>query len=221
MGGFVDYGDVTAPNANQVADHALVLMFVPLFEDWVQPIASFATKGAAPAKVLAELVMSAILELHKNNASVLAVISDGAGNNKSMWSQFGVSGKMDAPHHFIEHPWEPSQNIYFVCDVPHIVKCIRNHLRKHTYAMAGDLRINFRHYVTLLATQLFSRGTAIGIRVYREAKAAGLQDSEGTEAFTRMLNDVFDALNIKLPSRGIRCYSKEIEASSSAALPGA
>ncbi|KAK8758213.1 hypothetical protein V5799_004155 [Amblyomma americanum] len=56
---------------------------------------------------------------------------------------------MDAPHHFIEHPWEPSQNIYFLCDVPHIVKCIRNHLRKHTYAMAGDLCINFRHYVTL------------------------------------------------------------------------
>lgn len=135
MDGFVDYGDVTAPNANQLADHALVLMLVPLFEDWVQPIASFATKGAAPGKVLAELVMSAILELHKNNASVLAVISDGAGNNKSMWTQFGVSGKMDAPHHFIEHPWEPSQNIYFVCDVPHIVKCIRNHLRKHTYAM--------------------------------------------------------------------------------------
>lgn len=69
--------------------------------------------------------------------------------------------------------------------------------------------------------QLFSRGTAIGIRVYREAKAAGLEDSEGTEAFTRMLNGVFDALNINLPSRGIRGHSKEIEASSSAALPGA
>lgn len=52
--------------------------------------------------------------------------------------------------------------------------------------------------------QLFSRGAAIGIRVYREAKVAGLEDSEGTETFTRMLNDVFDALNIKLRSRGIR-----------------
>lgn len=63
------------------------------------------------------------------------MITDGAGNNKSMWSQFGISGKLDAPHHFIEHPWEPSQNIYFLCDVPHIVKCVRNHLRKHTYGM--------------------------------------------------------------------------------------
>ncbi|KAH7978010.1 hypothetical protein HPB49_004155 [Dermacentor silvarum] len=242
MDGFIDYGEVMAPNANHLADHALVLMFVPLFEDWVQPIASFATKGAAPGKVLAELVMSGILELHKNNASVLAVISDGAGNNRSMWSQLGVSGKMDATCHFIEHPWEPSQNIYFICDVPHIVKCIRNHLRKHTYGMAGDLRINFQHYVTLyetekkkhvrvvpklteahvspdnlrkmsvrLATQLFSRGTSIGLRVYREANVPGLKDSEGTETFTRMLNDVFDALNVKLPCRGIRHHSKEIQ----------
>lgn len=74
--------------------------------------------------------MNAVLELHKNNASVLAVISHGAGNNRSMWSQFGVSGKVDAPPHFVEHPWEPSQNIYFLCEVPHIVKCVRNSPRK-------------------------------------------------------------------------------------------
>lgn len=69
--------------------------------------------------------------------------------------------------------------------------------------------------------QLFSRGAAIGIRVYREAKVAGLEDSEGTETFTRMLNDVFDALNIKLRSRGIRQNSKEIQASSITNLSGA
>lgn len=60
MDGFVDYGEVAAPSSNQLADHALVLMFVPLFEDWVQPVASFATRGAAPGKVLAELVTSAV-----------------------------------------------------------------------------------------------------------------------------------------------------------------
>lgn len=62
-------------------------MFVPVFGDWVQPIASFATRGAAPGIVLSQLVISAVLQLHKNNVSVLAVISDGAGNNRSMWNQ--------------------------------------------------------------------------------------------------------------------------------------
>ncbi|KAH8035469.1 hypothetical protein HPB51_005704 [Rhipicephalus microplus] len=193
MDGFVDYGDVTSTATDKLADHGLVFMFVPLFEDWVQPIASFATKGAAPGKVLSELVLSAVLELHKSNASVLAIISDGAGNNHSMWTQLGISGKLDSSCHHIEHPWEPSQRIYFICDVPHIIRCIRNHVKKHTYGL------------------LFSRSTAVGLKLYREAKVPGMEDSEGTETFTRMVNDLFDALNIKLPSRGVRRHSKEIQ----------
>lgn len=46
MDGFVDYGEVAAPSSSKLADHALVLMFVPLFEDWAPPVASFATRGA-------------------------------------------------------------------------------------------------------------------------------------------------------------------------------
>ncbi|KAH7982375.1 hypothetical protein HPB52_004289 [Rhipicephalus sanguineus] len=65
-----------------------------------------------------------------------------------------------------------------------------------------------------LTLSLFSRGTAIGIRIYREAGTEGLRGSEGTEVFTRLLNDLFDALNIKLPERGIKRHSKEIQASS-------
>ncbi|KAL1480527.1 hypothetical protein MTO96_050943 [Rhipicephalus appendiculatus] len=135
MDGFVDYGDEQATGMDQLADHGLVLMFVPLFEDWVQPIATFATKGAAPGKVLSDLVISAVIQLHNHGAFVLAVISDGAGNNRSMWSQLGISGKLDSACHFIEHPLEPSQNIYFICDIPHVIRCIRNHLKKHTYGM--------------------------------------------------------------------------------------
>lgn len=103
MDRFVDYFDVASTATDQLADHGLV-MFVPLFEDWVQPIASFATKGAAPGKVLSELVLSVVLELRKSNASVLAVISEGAGNNHSMWTQLGISGKLHSACHHIEHP---------------------------------------------------------------------------------------------------------------------
>ncbi|KAH8010040.1 hypothetical protein HPB51_024390 [Rhipicephalus microplus] len=62
-----------------------------------------------------------------------------------------------------------------------------------------------------LATQVFSRSTAVGIKLYREAKVPGIENSEGTETFTRMVNDLFDALNIKLPLRGVRRHSKEIQ----------
>ncbi|KAH7958845.1 hypothetical protein HPB49_005717 [Dermacentor silvarum] len=86
MDGFVDYGDVASRAADKIADHGLLLMFVPLFEDWVKPIASFATKGAVPGKVVSKLLLSGVLKLHKSYASVLAVISDGPGNNRSMWT---------------------------------------------------------------------------------------------------------------------------------------
>ncbi|KAH9384203.1 hypothetical protein HPB48_026196 [Haemaphysalis longicornis] len=132
---FIDYGDVASTVTDQLADHGLVLMFVPLFEDWVQPIASFATKAAAPGKVLPKLGPSAVLELHKSNASVLAALGSREENNRSMWTQLGISGKLDSACHHIEHPWEPSRRIYFICDVPHIIKCIRNHLKKHTYGL--------------------------------------------------------------------------------------
>ncbi|KAK8786978.1 hypothetical protein V5799_023249 [Amblyomma americanum] len=70
---------------------------------------------------------------------------------------------------------------------------------------------NLRKMSVKLATQLFSRSTSIGIRTYREAKVPGMENSEGTEAFTKALNDLFDALNVKLPSRGIRHGSKDIQ----------
>ncbi|KAG0420207.1 hypothetical protein HPB47_003607 [Ixodes persulcatus] len=133
MDRFVNYDDVGAAAKDQLADHALVLMFVPLFEDWVQPIAGFSTKGAAPGKVLLQLVLSAILKLEKNNASIIGVITDGAGSNRYMWSQLGVSGKLNSERNSILNPCDPSRKIFFLCDVPHIVKCIRNHQKKRVY----------------------------------------------------------------------------------------
>ncbi|KAH7957743.1 hypothetical protein HPB52_022540 [Rhipicephalus sanguineus] len=55
-----------------------------------------------------------------------------------------------------------------------------------------------------LAAQLFSRGTAIGLEFYRNQGLPGLENSEGTEVFTKELNDLFDVLNAKLPKEGIR-----------------
>lgn len=117
---------------NQLADHALVLMFVPIFEGWVQPIATFATKGDVPGKSLAQLVLEAVIQHHKHGATVIAVVSDGAGNNRSVWQQLGVSGSMEAPCHKIPHPCLSEGNfLHFLCDVPHALKCVRNHLLKH------------------------------------------------------------------------------------------
>ncbi|KAH8025801.1 hypothetical protein HPB51_012123 [Rhipicephalus microplus] len=216
--GFVDYGD--GHDSETTADHALVLMFVPLFHSWVQAIASFATRHAAPGRVLARLVLEAILQLHKHNATVVAVISDGASTNKAMWSCFGIKGKLHESKHRVDHPCVPDQQLYFLCDVPHIIKCIRNYLMRHKYGM---LRVvpkltkehvspdNLRKMNVSLAVQLFSRSTAIGLKVYQRLEEPDLKDCHGTAQFTLMVNNLFDALNVKLPKFGITSSSKEVE----------
>ncbi|XP_077516220.1 uncharacterized protein LOC144126127 [Amblyomma americanum] len=152
--GFVDYGDITKVGTDQLADHALVVMFNPMFASWVQPIATFAAKGAAPGWVLAKVVMSSVLQLHEHGARVLAVISDGAGNNKSMWTHLGISGKVEHPQCKIEHPCLPEGTLlHFISDVPHIVKCIRNHMMKHQYGQVGEYQANFQHYERLFEAE--------------------------------------------------------------------
>ncbi|KAH8009898.1 hypothetical protein HPB51_021696 [Rhipicephalus microplus] len=64
-----------------------------------------------------------------------------------MWTHLGISEKLHEPVNKIPYPtFEDGHFLSFLCDVPHIVKCVRNHLLAHTYAMAGSNSINFKHY---------------------------------------------------------------------------
>jgi len=58
----------------------------------VQPIAAFATKGAASAHALSILVCEAISRLERAGAEVLSLVCDGATTNKQFWKELGISG---------------------------------------------------------------------------------------------------------------------------------
>lgn len=145
--GFVNYVGIATADTNKLADHALVIMFNPMFESWVQPIASYATKGAAPGWVLAKIVLNAVLELNDHGAKVVAVISDGAGNNKSMWTHLGISGKLTDAQCKIAHPCIDGAFLHLMCDVPHIIKCVRNHMMKHKYGQVSVPILNSNQLV--------------------------------------------------------------------------
>ncbi|KAH9381237.1 hypothetical protein HPB48_014452 [Haemaphysalis longicornis] len=57
---------------------------------------------------------------------------------------------------------------------------------------------------------LFSRSVAIVLKFYREQKTPGSASAHGTEEFTLLLNNLFDALNARLPLEGIRQNSRQI-----------
>ncbi|KAK8764161.1 hypothetical protein V5799_033231 [Amblyomma americanum] len=65
-----------------------------------------------------------------------------------------VSGKLASTVNKIPHPTlEDGCFLHFLCDVPHIIKCVRNHLLSHAYAKAGPDCINYKHYQQLYETE--------------------------------------------------------------------
>lgn len=74
----VNFGFKIKEAAQQgLCDHVLVLVFRPFRGNWVQPIAWFAKKGTANFKTLAEIIMKAIIMLHRVGAIVKAVVCNG------------------------------------------------------------------------------------------------------------------------------------------------
>ena len=146
--GYVDLGGEVNMEGKQqeleLADHALVFLFRPYRSNWIQPIAVFATKGSASGQVLQQLVLKAITALEKQGAIVKNVVCDGCQTNKNLASRLGISGKKEKLKYWIEHPTDDDSNIYFLFDVPHLFKCIRNiFLHKDVQVNEAYILLNF------------------------------------------------------------------------------
>jgi len=55
----------------------------------------FASKNATPGTVLATLVLCAIIEIENAGGFVDGLTCDGGSNNRRMWTEFGISGKLN------------------------------------------------------------------------------------------------------------------------------
>lgn len=115
---------------NGIADHVLVFVFRPFLHSWIQPFAWFGTKGAASGVVLLELVTKAISTLFHAGAIVTACVSDGVSTNKSVMTQFGISGMKEGSCS-VKHCLKEELTLNWIVDVPHLIKCIRNNFLTH------------------------------------------------------------------------------------------
>lgn len=59
------------------------------------------------------------------------------------------------------------------------------------------------------AAQVFSNAVADGLKYLQEKELQAFQQCDGTIHFTRLMNDIFDALNRKLPHEGVRLDGKD------------
>ena len=137
--GIVNFGrELKVSVKSGIATHALVFVFRPYIGNWIQPIACFASENAASGEILQELITKAVVMLYKNNAIVKNIACDGCSTNKSAMKLFGVCGEMsrktveDGNSFFFRNPLQRDIKIYWIFDPPHLLKCTRNHVKKHT-----------------------------------------------------------------------------------------
>ncbi|CAI6351322.1 unnamed protein product [Macrosiphum euphorbiae] len=137
--GLEDFGEEieSKKDSDKKANHGLVFMWQSLAENFVQPIAVFASHGPVKGIDLAKLIIKAIILIEKTGGQIVGVTSDGAATNRNMWSILGVSGKKNNFCNFFENPYDSARKVYVFSDVPHLMKTIRNRLFTNK-----ELRVN-------------------------------------------------------------------------------
>ncbi|ODN01064.1 Transposable element P transposase [Orchesella cincta] len=205
--GYIDYAEFSeyakerkSPKCE--ADHCLVFL-IPFFlnSKITQPIACFATRGAAPGNILAKmLLVSCLME---------------AATNKSMWRELGITTKRGSGIvNSITNPVDEGRQVFFSAifltflNVLEITSTIRKTSRfkdsTQTYTKRHCSR-PIQKMSVASAAHVFSKSTANGLKAYREiSQNSFFQKSEPTENFTRLLNDLFDACNGRIPMDGLR-----------------
>lgn len=118
-----------------MADHALLIGFSSLCENYFKPIRCFAAKSATNGVTLAKLIVQAILLLKHAGAKVTGIICDGAKPNRRVWKKFGITGEFGAVKHFFYNLHDESRKIFVLSNTPYLFKCIRNRFLARAYGI--------------------------------------------------------------------------------------
>ncbi|KAK3931274.1 Transposable element P transposase [Frankliniella fusca] len=216
-----------------LGDHALVITFQPFKGTWVQNIACFLTRGNANAGELTKLVLEAVILCEHSGLFVDSVITDGASWNRSMWKNFGVDETNTLAEHpcdearrlyFISdcpHLLKCSRN----CMVDKKIKETPQgdvQLKHWQAVVDADNRkqvglrecprltadvINVNSWTKMkcnLAWQFWSSSAAVGMASYRFQGVDELEDCETSINFCKLMNDVSDIMNSRIPVQALR-----------------
>ncbi|ODM89420.1 Transposable element P transposase [Orchesella cincta] len=96
------------------------------------------------------MLISAIVRLEKVGLQVVGFVSDGAATNKSMWRELGITTKRgNGIVNSITNPVDEGRQVFFLCDIPHILKCIRNNFYNKENVKWGEQIISWTYYKAL------------------------------------------------------------------------
>ncbi|KAF0750453.1 Uncharacterized protein FWK35_00013683 [Aphis craccivora] len=180
------------PKSNSLDDldnHGLVLLFHPLADTYTQPIAVFASRGPIKGDTLVKLLIKATILLEKSGVLVHGFVSDSALTNRKVWSELGISGKLEGSHSYIEHFNDSNRTFFAFSDTSHLIKSVRNRLYNKRELLVDPMEkpVELNHFRIL----------------HEYDKTISLENCDSTINFCIKFNEMFDALNRKVPFQGV------------------
>ena len=116
-------GTVQKPD---LASHMLVLLVQGIFTGLKFPLAQFPTTGA-PSHQLYPIVTEAVMRLEIMRFKVISLTSDGSSPNRKLYRLMKDPSNATTPGYRCPNPFtEDDRSLYFVADVPHLLKTTRN-----------------------------------------------------------------------------------------------
>ncbi|XP_073671126.1 transposable element P transposase [Paramisgurnus dabryanus] len=130
------YGDVTLPGHTGVATHACVFMLAGSTTRWKQVVAYHYSGNSTNGAVYKSIIVNIIEKAASIGLHVVNVTTDMGSPNRAMWKAFGVNHN----NTFVSHPTRPDRKLYFMPDVPHLVKNLKSALvRGQTFTLPPDI----------------------------------------------------------------------------------
>ena len=201
-----------------IANHAGVFMVRGLVEKWKQPVGYFLTSGPMSANNLQSALLSCIDSMQSNGLLVKVLICDQGANNMSVLKSLGITVEKPAFEH-------KGNVIHVIMDPPHLLKNIRNNLKKNGFIVAGKSvswtfieqfyhidvgfpirlapKLTLRHIElppfssmrVRLAAQVLSHSVSAGITTLCMTSDKLDADAIHTAHFLEKFNNLFDVFN--------------------------
>ena len=218
----LNIGDAINQGQKQVAKYMLVIMVRGICSGLQYPLAAFATAGIT-ADFLYPIIWEAITIVQLTvGLKVLFICCDGASPNRKFFTLH--SAIRDKDTYFVKNP-VTEENIYFISDVPHLLKTVRNcfsnsfaHKRSRQLwneetISWQDVRQLFEDYCTgpyrlcskltpdhVYLTSFSVMKVNLAAQIMSSTVANALEEKSGphvwaTVKFIRMVNKWFDILN--------------------------
>ena len=133
--GNVDYGTAIPEASDDLATEVLVFLICGVKGHWKHPVGYF-LQNKISADVQAQLIKDCIGLLHTSGLRVVALVFNGTFGNQSTAVQLGCDMDVSNIQSYFPNHVLPSERVYVIFDVCHMLKLIRNLLgdKKVIYA---------------------------------------------------------------------------------------